>query len=797
MDITPLVDSWALALTHDAAPVVDQRATDTPIAVATAVSRRAFGDSHSKKTANALIPLLDTAQARDPQALTSRQLHVLTAIAAADLLGPDQLAAFLDSYIEPGVDIWYQPVSVSALRRELHTVLGPYPAAKRLSLLTSLAERNVSELYHWAEGQQFSPEVYALALRDADEQVRKTLAADPQCAPEDVATLAADPASVVRATVARRPDLDSELEVALAADAVLQVRLAVARREDLNPGLVYLLSADDEPAVVGTMLRRPDLPASITARLIDGIGTTTHPQVLHTLAKRPDLTVAQQRTLVRTGDPRILLGLAENPQLGPKVLRRLLTATQPHVRESMWANVTGRWQLERERVRELKAVRRAIAERPELDPALQPILLTDAHTDVRRALVGNPDLVPELQPLLAADPDEDVRITLAQRADLLPELQPELIRTSPGRVTLHVLAREDLTIDAQRVALRGRPDSMRNFAIYARSIDPAVQRWIVDHRTIEPDALIELARRDDLDVEIACAIAGNPNPEFAAARVALVTRTTPLDPAVREVFAADPTMSEHLAVRSWRDGATARRTVEPPPAAQSTEGPTGMSAMVPARSYTDPHARYRIALGRGTPEQRMVPAPAVERLAEASTAIGAGARVSARQVKDAQSLPGLDSLAFPTFAAAQARFAEAAQHDPAIARLGVRVLPTGTELRQNGIEMSNCTLSDMYVDACRSGRTIVVHFTVDDEPYNVAWVSLSGDGRWSRRDLAGHDNATVSPEVQRIADRLEAVLDGLEPDAPAAELSTAARDAMLVELAPVGAGLPAPAFAQA
>jgi len=171
----------------------------------------------------------------------------------------------------------------------------------------------------------------------------------------------------------------------------------------------------------------------------------------------------------------------------------------------------------------------------------------------------------------------------------------------------------------------------------------------------------------------------------------------------------------------------------------------------------------------------MVVAAAVERLALAVQAIDQGARPDARSVRDADSLPTLDDVPYPTAPGAQALL------DPAAEQHGVpvHVLTTGREQRHNGRVMDNCTLSDSYVRACQEGTTIVAAFEHAGQPYNIAWRYTSGT--WQRRDLSGKGNSHAPEAVAALADQLTGLLAGLEPGRPIAITTADTRAALVIE----------------
>ncbi|MFZ4585915.1 MAG: hypothetical protein ACOYNI_11895, partial [Acidimicrobiia bacterium] len=259
-----VIDAWALALVDDPNALTGQRDTDAPIAQATAMSRAAFGSHHSKRTANALIPMVQTAQLRDPRALSARQLHTLIGLAAADLLEADHLAQYLTAFQDPGVDICYQPISITELHHALHRVLEAFPSAKRAELLTHYATHPYPSVRGAIAG---NPNLHAELQRqlatDDDLYVRGALAENPNLLAELQRQLATDPDPYVRLALARNPNLHAELQPQLATDRNPYVRMWLAGNPNLHAELQRQLATDPDPYVRGRLAGNPNLDAEL------------------------------------------------------------------------------------------------------------------------------------------------------------------------------------------------------------------------------------------------------------------------------------------------------------------------------------------------------------------------------------------------------------------------------------------------------------------------------------------------------------------------------------------------------
>lgn len=720
---TDLIDTLALALVHEPVAVTEVRSDDARIAVGTAASRAALGDRHTKLSGRAMARILDARAASDRRALTGRQLHVLVAIAAADLLERDQLAAFLDDYVDSGAPVWYQGVSVAALRNALHEVLEGYEPAKRARLLTSLAQLTQDELLRWAPlGTPFAPAFLDRYATSRDRQIRNAVGRNPNAAPNTLTALSKDDDETVRAGVAANPSTSADDLDRLATDDYWEARIAVAANGSARADTLARLAEHRLPSV----------------RMRVGGNPNTHPDVLDTLAHDRDGAVrgavaanphAEARTLhaLTTYQPvQVRIAIGAHPNADDDVLGTLLTDSDARVRAAVGANTnSGTGLLDR--------------------------LADDKEFEVRVAVATNPSTHPNTLAKLAKERSWNIRLLIAEHPHALVDTLTQLASDQSANVRAAVAAHSSATTGALTVLVA---DANRD-----------VREAVASNANTSADVLALLV--GDAGIEVRVAVAQHPNTTTAL----LAQLATDDEHAVREAVAEHPnTTTEVQALlaqpRTARRGrvssATARtprarpnlRTATPRLAGSSTR--RRPSQVARAAEEHDPHARYAIAVQRGAIPRRAIPAPEITRLAAAVTAVRAGGRPASSDVRNAATLPNLDDVPFPTAAAAQAQFADA----PVV----VSVLANGREQRRNGILMNNCTLTDSYIAACEAGTTVVAAFVVKGEAYNIAW-SYEGQ-HWKRRDLKGLHNRVPPPAVERLGDELTTYLTGLLPLRP-------------------------------
>lgn len=460
MNLAALLDGWAHAATAQPDAVVDQRPGDARIAIMTALSRMAFGDHHSRAAARALRTLLDADTASRPDALTGRQHHVLIAIAAAELLERDQLAAFLQSYRDPGVEVWYHPVSVTALRHAFHEVLATYPTAKRLRLLTSLAAQPSEDLVRWAPPTtEFAPAFLAQLAGHPDSRIRAALAenvhatreqltasgvdrdelvreavanhnaTDPRTLdalatdPEELvrlavaanvatplptlARLASDPTWTIRVAVACNTNAGAAVRSQLAQDPQWQVRAMVAENPATEPGLLAHLAIDELAYIREAVARNPNASRAILRRLAFDRSWSARNDAIRHPSTNPALVAQRAASL----DPADRAAAAANPNLATELILRL---SRDHD----------------------ALVRRAIALNPSAPAAIMACLATDSDATVRKVVAERSDTTPAILERLAHDRDRGVRLVVAEH----PQAPPKAIAVLETDVDLSIQA---------------------------------------------------------------------------------------------------------------------------------------------------------------------------------------------------------------------------------------------------------------------------------------------------------------------------------------------------------------------
>lgn len=267
--IDDLLDTMALALVQEPRETVYGLPRDADIAIATRVSRFAFKRGHTRAGARALLPLIDAAQHHDPQVITSRQLHVLIGIAAADLLERQHLGAFLESYVDPGVAVTYQPISVTTLRRTLHEVFERFEHPRRRArLIMSLAAHSQDELVRrTASDTPFTIEFLRSRAGHAKPEIRSAVARNHHCDAELLEHLSADPNADVRLRVACNPNAPTHLLAMLANDGDRAVQRGVAENLKTDSATLATLADHDHDTVRATVARHPHTDANVLASL--------------------------------------------------------------------------------------------------------------------------------------------------------------------------------------------------------------------------------------------------------------------------------------------------------------------------------------------------------------------------------------------------------------------------------------------------------------------------------------------------------------------------------------------------
>ncbi|MFD9241633.1 hypothetical protein ACFV0D_06785 [Streptomyces sp. NPDC059556] len=233
---------------------------------------------------------------------------------------------------------------------------------------------------------RLAPDLEAELLRDGDEEVRRTLAANPALSARGVAVLTEDPCDGIRSVVALRSDLDEEQRAAvrhdfdptsmsrilpwveerhgdaeamrrLAASSHPLVRRSVARARRLPPDVVERLARDEDRTVRLFLAEScDDAPAEMLLevwRWWDGSFShpdrpRSHPNFPRTGLLRhaadpsgrmrrlalddPESTPADVARLARDPEAEVRRRAAEDPRLSPADAVRLLNDPAAHVR---------------------------------------------------------------------------------------------------------------------------------------------------------------------------------------------------------------------------------------------------------------------------------------------------------------------------------------------------------------------------------------------------------------------------------------------------------------------------------
>ncbi|MFZ4514910.1 MAG: hypothetical protein ACOYN3_01190 [Acidimicrobiia bacterium] len=335
--LTKFLDAWALHVVYAPREHLPNRLpTDATIAFATDWSRAMLGHKHSRRTARALMPLIDARESRETSVLRAYELHVLIAIAATDLLERDQIAAFLATYRESGLDLWYRPVSVTRLRAVLHTVLEPYPSAKRLRLLSSLVENTDLELIGCIpRSTHFAPAFVAHYMRHGRAPIRRQVIAHAGLSEAMQHACARDQDVCVRHGIAECPDLFPSAQSLVAHDSQSRVRIALARNECLEFVVQLELARDSDAAVRVALSGNRAITAS-TMRFLAADSVT---DVRYALARNPHLPGDVQLQLANDDDSMVLAALAGNIGLTAPAAVMLVKGDTPRVHAQLARNV--------------------------------------------------------------------------------------------------------------------------------------------------------------------------------------------------------------------------------------------------------------------------------------------------------------------------------------------------------------------------------------------------------------------------------------------------------------------------
>lgn len=242
---------------------------------------------------------------------------------------------------------------------------------------------------------RLAPELEAELVRDADANVRRTLAANPALSAHGVAVLAQDPHDDVRSEVALRPDLTEEQRAAVRHnfDPTLMSH-TLPWVEDLHgdADAMRRLAASCHPLIRRSVARAPHLPPDVVARLAQDEDRVVRLFLAESCENAPaDMLLEVWRwwdgSFSHPGRPRshpnfpragLLRHIAD-----PSGRMRRLALDDP---ESTPAHVA-------RLVRDPEAeVRRRAAEDPRLSPADAVRLLNDPQAHVRGTVIRNPRL---------------------------------------------------------------------------------------------------------------------------------------------------------------------------------------------------------------------------------------------------------------------------------------------------------------------------------------------------------------------------------------------------------------------
>lgn len=242
---------------------------------------------------------------------------------------------------------------------------------------------------------RLAPELEAELIRDADANVRRTLAANPALSAHSAAVLAQDPQDDVRREVALRPDLTDEQRNAVRHDfdpTLMSHTLPWVEDLHSDADAMRRLAASSHPLIRRSVARARHLPPDVVTRLAQDGDRVVRLFLAESCEDAPaDMLLEVWRwwdgSFSHPGRPR---SHPNFPQAGllrhiadPSGRMRRLALDDP---ESTPAHVT---HLARDPEAE---VRRRAAEDPRLSPADAVRLLNDPQAHVRGTVIRNPRL---------------------------------------------------------------------------------------------------------------------------------------------------------------------------------------------------------------------------------------------------------------------------------------------------------------------------------------------------------------------------------------------------------------------
>ncbi|MGW6935837.1 hypothetical protein ACWGE0_37680 [Lentzea sp. NPDC054927] len=185
-----------------------------------------------------------------------------------------------------------------------------------------------------------------------------------------------------------------------------RVRMTLSRRDDLSPDQVRTLVGTGDPKVIGPLLSRGRVdPAGLHALAAD-------PSLRYLLVRAEDLPADLLDSLAHDPNVLIVTALAEYRRLPGDLAAELSRHPDRRVRRGLARNTSLPPQL----LAEMSAdddVSFALAANPATPAEVVARLATHPSFTVRRAAALRTDLPPETYELLAADPERVVRLPVA------------------------------------------------------------------------------------------------------------------------------------------------------------------------------------------------------------------------------------------------------------------------------------------------------------------------------------------------------------------------------------------------
>jgi hypothetical protein len=439
-------------------------------------------------------------------------------------------------------------IGCSPLRTALHLVRSAGLVLKDLATLAEClrTEILVSELrQHAVACDNLIPgEVLKWLSKVETEDVRGSVAANPNTPQEILERLAENGSEEVRILVAWNPSTPSEVLKCQAEDSNEAVRAAVANSPSTPPEVLERLAEDSSEWVRTRVSTNPSTPLEVRMRLseegADGLREriaehgSAPPEVLKRLAEDGSEEVRVRVAWNRSAPPEVLKCLAEdgsevvrkyatlNASTPPEVLERLAEDNSEWVRTRVAANPSASPEVLKRLAEDGSGeVRKLAALNSNTPPEVLKRLAEDSDKEVRQRLAKNPNTPPEVLKRLAEDSAEEVRVDLADSPKTPPEILKRLAEDASEGVRAAVAGNSNTPLEVLnrlaedgseevRVPLAFNPSAPPEvLKIFAEDGGEDMRRLVANNPSAPPEVLKILAEHSSEKVQQR--LANNPN----------------------------------------------------------------------------------------------------------------------------------------------------------------------------------------------------------------------------------------------------------------------------------------------